>query len=144
MLIDMDGLNKPITKHARKALAKAWRKPAKLGRHIGRLDAAQRHEMRKALKKLRYQAEFMTPLFGQRKAKQFIHQLKGLQDVFGYINDVRMTPRLGEIQRECHASCHAGRAASYAAGYHDAEAARVWRRGSKAWRKLERSPRFWV
>src|SRR5262249_2580267 len=80
ILNDMDGLNKPITKHARKALAKAWKKPAKLGRHLDRLDAAQRHEMRKALKKLRYQAEFMTPLFGQREAKQFIRQLKALQD----------------------------------------------------------------
>src|SRR5262245_14714893 len=80
MLDEIDGLNKPITKHARKVLAKAWKKPSKLGRHLDRLDAAQRHETRKALKELRYQAEFMAPLFDKRECAQFIRQLKGLQD----------------------------------------------------------------
>jgi triphosphatase len=144
VLNEIGGLNKPITKHARKALAKAWKKPAKLARHLDRLDAAQRHEMRKALKKLRYLAEFMAPLFNQGEGKRFIRQLKALQDVFGYINDARMTARLIEIQQQRQVGSGAARAASYAAGHHDAEAAHVWRRASKAWRKLERSPRFWA
>jgi len=144
MLKEIDGLNKPMTKHARKVMAKAWKKSAKLGRHLDSLDSTQRHEMRKALKKLRYQAEFMAPLFNKRDGKQFIHQLKALQDVFGYVNDVRMAPRLIEIQRERQAGSDAARAASYAVGHHDAEAAHVWHRAAKAWRKLERSPRFWA
>jgi len=143
-LEEVDGLNKPMTKYARKVLAKAWKKPAKLGRHLDTLDSAQRHEMRKALKKLRYQAEFMAPLFDKREGQKFIHQLKALQDVFGYINDVRMAPRLIEIQRERQAGSDAARAASYTVGHHDAEAAHIWRRAGKAWRKLERSPRFWA
>src|SRR5262245_5834893 len=85
-LEEVAGFNKPITKYARKVLAKAWKKPAKLGRRLDTLDAAQRHEMRKALKKLRYQAEFMAPLFDKRDGRKFIRQL----DVFGYANDVRM------------------------------------------------------
>ena len=40
-LEEVDGLNKPITKYARKVLAKAWKKPAKLGRHLDTLDSAQ-------------------------------------------------------------------------------------------------------
>jgi len=143
-LEEADGLNKPIAKYAREVLAKAWKKPAKLGRHLDSLDSAQRHDMRKALKKLRYQAEFMAPLFDKRDGKEFIHQLKALQDVFGYLNDVRMAPRLTEIQREQQAGSDAARAASYAIGHHDAEARHVWRRAGKAWRKLERSPRFWA
>jgi triphosphatase len=143
-LEEVDGLNKPITKYARKVLAKAWKKPAKLGRHLDILDSAQRHEMRKALKKLRYQAEFMAPLFDKREGQQFIHQLKALQDVFGYINDVRMAPRLIEIQRERQAGSDAARAANYAVGHHDAEARHVWRQAGKAWRKLERSTWFWA
>jgi triphosphatase len=143
-LEEINGLNKPITKHARKVLAKAWKKPAKLGRHLNFLDSAQRHEMRKALKKLRYHAEFMAPLFDKRDGKQFIRQLKALQDVFGYINDVRLAPRLIEIQQERQAGSDAARAANYALGHHEAEAAHVWRRAAKAWRKLERSPQFWA
>jgi CHAD domain-containing protein len=99
--------------------------------------------MRKALKELRYQAEFMAPLFDKRETAQFIHQLQALQDVFGYLNDVHMTPRLIEIQQERQAGGDAARAASYVLGYHDAETAHVWRRAGKAWRKLERSPHFW-
>jgi inorganic triphosphatase YgiF len=143
-LEEIDGLNKPITRHARKVLAKAWKKPTKLGRRLERLDSAQRHEMRKALKELRYQAEFMAPLFDKREAEQFIHQLKALQDVFGYINDVRMASRLVEIQQQRQAGSDAARAAGHALGHHNAEAAHVWRRAGKAWRKLERTPRFWV
>jgi len=133
---EVDNLNKPITKYARKVLAKAWKKPAKLGRHLDTHDSAQRHEMRKALKKLRYQAEFMVPLFDRRDGKRFIRQLKALQDVFGY--------RLIEIQRERQAGSDAARAASYAVGHHDAEAGHVWCQAGKAWRKLECSPRFWA
>src|SRR5262249_8641810 len=104
----------------------------------------QRHEMRKALKKLRYQAEFMVPLFDRRDGQRFIRQLKALQDVFGYLNDVRMAPRLIEIERERQAGSDAARAASYAVGHHDAEVSHVWSRAAKAWRKFERSPRFWA
>ena len=66
----------------------------KLGQNLGRLDAEHRHKLRKALKNLRYQAEFFAPLFGRRDAHRFIERLKTLQDVFGYINDVRMAPGL--------------------------------------------------
>jgi CHAD domain-containing protein len=60
-----------ITKHVRKVLAKAWKKPTKLGRLLESLDSAQRHEMRRALKKLRYQAEFMAPLFDKFPRRRF-------------------------------------------------------------------------
>jgi len=48
------------------------------------------------------------------------------------------------FQQERQAGNDAARAASYALGHHNAEAAHVWRRAGKAWRKLERSPRFWA
>ena len=73
-----------------------------------------------------------------------MHQLKGLQDIFGYMNDVDMAPRPITIQQERQAGNDAARAASYTLGHHEAEAPHVWRRVNKAWHKLERSPRFWV
>jgi len=53
--------------------------------------------------------------------------LKTLQDVFGYINDVRMAPRLIEVQKQRNAGIGAARAASYTVGRHEAEAAHLWR-----------------
>jgi CHAD domain-containing protein len=38
---------------------------------------------------LRYQAEFLAPLFKRRAMRRFVEQLKALQDAFG-INDARM------------------------------------------------------
>jgi triphosphatase len=132
----------PITKYARKVLRKAWKKSTNLGQNLKRLDAEQRHEMRKSLKNLRYQTEFFAPLFEPRDTRHFIKRLKTLQDVFGYINDVRMAPRLLEVEKQRNAGIDAARAAAYI-GRHEAEAAHVWREAPKAWKDLERSPRFW-
>ena len=112
---------RPITKHARKVLRKAWKKSAELGQNLKRLDSEQRHEMRKALKNLHYQTEFFAPLFERRDMRRFIEQLKTLQDVFGYINDVRTAPRLIEVQKQRNAGIDAARAAAYAIGRHEAE-----------------------
>jgi CHAD domain-containing protein len=99
-LADNPRLERPVMGHARKALRKAWKKAAKLGRNLEKLDAERRYEMRKALKKLRYQAKFFAPLFATDGPERFIERLTKLQDVFGYINDVRMAPNLVEERRE--------------------------------------------
>jgi triphosphatase len=125
-----------------KVLAKTWKKSAKYGREIERLNGERRHEMRKALKKLRYQTEFLAPLF-KRDTEQFIKQLKALQDVFGYINDVRVASRLTDLRKEYHGSVDTIKAASYIVGWHEAEANHVWRQAGKAWKALESSRRFW-
>ena len=91
-LAENPSLEKPVAGHARKVLRKTWKKATKLGRNLKKLDGEHRHEMRKALKELRYQAEFFAPLFDKRDTERFIERLKILQDVFGYINDVRMAP----------------------------------------------------
>jgi inorganic triphosphatase YgiF len=143
-LEDNGELERPIAKHARKVLQKAWKKPKRLGRDLDRLDGEHRHEMRKALKKLRYQAEFFAPLFEQRESARFVKQLKTVQHVFGYINDVRMASKLSEIQKERQAGEDAARAAGYTAGRHEAEAKHVWCRAGKTWKDLKRSPRFWA
>ena len=136
-------LDRPVVGHGRKALRKTWKKAAKLGRRLEKLDAEERHEMRKVLKKLRYQAEFFAPLFARKESECFIERLKTLQDVFGYINDVRMAPKLAELCEQGGANTLAERATGYAEGYHEARTAHVWRDAGGAWRGLKRAKRFW-
>jgi inorganic triphosphatase YgiF len=143
-LEDRRDLDQRVIQHARRVLAKAWKKPAKLGQKLRTLDVEGRHEMRKALKTLRYQAEFFAPLFNTTKTEPFIADLKNVQDVFGYINDVRMVPHLIEAQQKHQPSVAVARAASYVAGRHEAEAARVWQKASKVWKALKHSPHFWA
>ena len=136
-------LEKSVAGHASMVLGKTWKKAAKLGRKLEKLDADHCHEMRKVLKTLRYQAEFFAPLFGKRHTERFIERLKALQDVFGYINDVRMAPKLVELQKQSNAGIDAARAASYAVGHHEAQAAHVWRSAGDAWNDLKHARRFW-
>jgi inorganic triphosphatase YgiF len=142
-LQEIPKLERPIAKHARKVLRKTWKKPEKLGRGLDELNEEQRHELRKSLKKLRYQAEFFAPLFAKARTDRFIARLKELQDIFGYINDARMAPKLAEIQKEQQAGEEAAKAAGYAIGRHEAEAGHLWKQGRKAWKKLERTRQFW-
>lgn len=137
-------LDGPVTKLARTVLSKAWKKSERCGKHLQHLEGEERHEMRKALKKLRYQAEFFAPLFKSKNARSFIARLKSLQDVFGYVNDVGMAPRLVEVCKDSGAGSEAGAAARYIVGRHETESLHVWRQARKAWKDLQRTNHFWV
>jgi inorganic triphosphatase YgiF len=141
---DSAGLQAPVRGFAAAALARGWKKTARRGKHLARLTPEARHELRKALKELRYMSEFFGSLFPARKVKPFVKELKRLQDVFGYLNDVAMAKALDRI---CDAYCadngEAQRAAGYVQGWHDVKAERTWEGAAKAWRRLEKRPRFW-
>ena len=62
------------------------------------LQLSQKHKMCRTLTKLRYLTEFFAPIFPSKDVKSFVKQLKTLQDVFGYINDVRMEEQLVRLQ----------------------------------------------
>ena len=50
----------------------------KRGRHFKSLTPEKRHRLRIAVKKLRYHADFLLPLYGQRKSvKRFSDRLAG-------------------------------------------------------------------
>jgi len=137
------GLQAPVENYADKLLQKRWKKAGKLGRSIESLEGERQHRMRKALKKLRYTAEFLAPLYPKAKEKPFIKRLKTLQDVFGYVNDVRMAGQIRDI-----ASSHCEEpapliAAGVVLGRHEAKAPDVWAQAPKAWRRLKASGPFW-
>jgi CHAD domain-containing protein len=127
----------------REVLGKTWKKADKLGRNLRKLDAEHRHEMRKALKKLRYQAEFFVPLFGKRDSERFIERLKTLQDVFGYVHScaarAASTPALLCFCSAtiCGASAHRCRRPSRSTGRTCVAST------GEAWDHLNGARRFW-
>jgi inorganic triphosphatase YgiF len=141
---DNANLQAPVRAFAAAALARSWKKTAKRGPDLARLTPEERHEMRKALKGLRYMSEFFGSLHPARKVERFVKELKALQDVFGYMNDVSMAKALDAI---CDSYCAdnrvAHRAAGYVQGWHDVKAERAWEGVTKAWDRLEKRPRFW-
>jgi inorganic triphosphatase YgiF len=135
----------PVTKLARSALRKRWRKVADSGKRLDELTIEQRHAMRKALKTLRYTAEFFAGLYPEHAARRFIKEIRSLQEVFGYLNDVVAAERLNAICHErCADSREAQRAAGFVLGWHNARAAHAWKHAHKGWHRLDALPRFWA
>ena len=139
-----DGLDQPLAGFASHAVSGAWKKVVKQGKQIDTLDREQRHEMRKSLKALRYTLEFFESLYEPGDVRPFVRELKKLQDIFGYVNDVETARVLEKISEErCGESREAQRAAGYVIGWHAAQAAQSWDRAKKSWKDLKKAAPFW-
>ena len=78
---------KAAKKVLRQRLKKLRSQVVKEGRKFLSLEESRQHQVRKRLKRLRYLAEFVAPLFSARKFKKFITSLKPVQDALGLYND---------------------------------------------------------
>ena len=87
-------LGEPARRYAEGVLAQRYRKLRKLGVHLATATPQERHATRIAGKKLRYAAEFFSPLFSRKKARRFTDALADLQNVLGALNDAAITGRL--------------------------------------------------
>ena len=92
---DLRQLAEPTINFASRILSGQHVKVLKRGRHFKSLTPEKRHRLRIAVKKLRYHADFLLPLCGQRKSvKRFSDRLAGLQDELGAYNDMATTASL--------------------------------------------------
>jgi triphosphatase len=93
-----DDRDRPARVFAAKALDTSRRRVKKRGRHLSELDDEERHEVRKAAKKLRYAAEFFAGLFGEKRERRrhraFVDALAELQDQLGLLNDLATAPQM--------------------------------------------------
>ena len=109
------------------------------GRRFKRLDAAGRHRVRIAAKKLRYVADAFAPLHGAT-AEAYLDRLAAVQDELGRANDLRMAqqmlPGLGLD------AALAGRLHGALACAMDAQESQAGGRAS-AWRALREMRPFW-
>lgn len=134
----------PIGELSGQALKKRWKKVVKHAHGIETLTAEQRHELRKELKKLRYVVEFFSPLYPAKRVDPFLKRLKGLQTVFGDLNDaaiVRATLTEAEVFSADNPA--AQRAAGWVLGSSQARAEVSWTRATALWRSLKKARPFW-
>lgn len=87
-------LDEPVLQIAGGILERRARRAAKDGKRIGHLDQAGRHELRKALKKLRYSAAFLESLYPEELTGPYLRALSELQDVLGALNDLTVGRQL--------------------------------------------------
>jgi len=126
---------------AHRALNRRWRPVDRLARRWQQLDQEQRHDLRKRAKKLRYTAEFFSPLYQRKPVQRYIERLQALQQILGEMNDgVAAQALLVQFAREDPSLEHAvGLIAGWLA--HVAQQSEL--KLASALKKLERTPAFW-
>lgn len=84
----LNPLGIPGAQAAEAVLSRHHKRLLKLGKNITTMPADQRHQLRIALKKARYAAEFFAPLYDQNQSKPYLRRLRALQDGLGHLNDL--------------------------------------------------------
>jgi triphosphatase len=86
--------NQSLIDLADKLLAKRHRQVKKRGKGFKELTTAERHELRIAVKKLRYTTEFFRGLYPSKRSKSYLAAQRGLQESLGHLNDVAVAEHL--------------------------------------------------
>src|SRR5260370_18033 len=73
---------------ADRLLAERRKRTLKRGAHFARQSAERRHDLRVALKKLRYATEFFRSLYDRKSVQRYLRHLTELQAALGHLNDV--------------------------------------------------------
>lgn len=92
---DLSALAAPALGFAQRTLSTQYAKVLKRGRHLKSMNPDERHQLRLAVKKLRYGTDFLLPLCGEGKmVKRFRDRLAELQEELGAYNDMATTASL--------------------------------------------------
>lgn len=126
------------------ALAKSWKRVRKRGRKFGSLDVEQRHQLRKALKGLRYTAEFFRSFYPKKDVAAFLEKTKRVLEVFGHLNDAAMAGEMLEASGiAARPEPLMQRGVGWLLGAGQTRAEIDWRDAGRAWRDLKHALPFW-
>lgn len=136
---------------ARRALTRQTKKVCKKLEAFTQLSPTEQHELRIAVKKLHYGAEFFETIFPGRtsRRRRFIRGLKELQAALGRLNDIRIHEEIArDIVHSRDAAPTPGNAREafgmgLVRGSELAELGRLSGAANAAGKKLKRLPRFW-
>ncbi|MEM9783080.1 MAG: CHAD domain-containing protein, partial [Pseudomonadota bacterium] len=135
----------PFVELAEGAGRRADRRVRKRARDVETLDHDARHDLRKALKTLRYVVEFCAAAWPAKRSERFVKALKRLQTLFGDLNDAAMAEALflADDAPAAHDPA-AARAAGRLIGGSLAMADHAWEGVLARWRDFEKARRPWV
>jgi len=143
------GLSEPLQTVASKLSSHRQRKVLKLGRKFKTLSADERHNVRIALKQLRYASEFFANLYPNKKTRSYVSNLKNLQNALGAANDVSVAEDVckslvASIRRGTKDSAALQSAAGKVLGWHSRAASEAEESIVKHWKIFAKSRPFWL
>ena len=131
-------MGEPLLDLAPGLVERLARKTRRRGRHIRRRSETELHELRKAMKKLRYGIEFVAPLHKAKRVSSYLHRCKLLQEKLGALNDAAVAVTLaGRLAQHDAALAPAALAVSV---WGDARRAEAHYDLRKAWRAFRDAP----
>lgn len=137
-----------LSRVAKRLLNRQQTRAMKRGRKAKDGDEANLHRLRIALKKLRYTAEFLAPLYPRRKLKHYVRELRGLQEHLGAINDIaHVRAAMATFLRETdnkRTSPGERYAAGLVAGWYRARRPKIAKTALKRWKKFRKVKAFWT
>jgi len=137
-----------LSRVAKRLLDRQQARALKRGRKARDGDEANLHGLRIALKKLRYTAEFLAPLYPRRKVKHYVRELRALQEHLGAINDIaHVRATIAKLLRETEAKRPAPGeryAAGLVAGWYRARRPHIAKQALKRWKKFRKVKPFWA
>jgi triphosphatase len=143
--------NAPVRALARALFEDRSKKAQRRLKKFEELEAEERHQLRIAVKKLRYAGEFFAGVFPKRaKARsRYLAILKELQDTLGELNDWAVHEQIarslvdGKPQRGKAVSRNVVFALGLVRGHEGASIARLMAAAAKSRKRLAAAPRFW-
>lgn len=136
----------PLHDMARNALKDRYEIVLALGQSIDTLTVLQRHELRLALKKLRYAADFFSGLFPKKAVRTGIKALSELQDALGGFNDAASTAALLDTAVAATPEKRRApieRAALFVKGWAAYRADQAWMHARESWDGFAGKKPFW-
>lgn len=137
-------LAEPAAGFSGRIMTRTHRRALKRGRGFGSLRPEARHQLRLALKKLRYTAEFFLPLHEGAAARKYLGRLARLQDALGLANDAATTHELLADLRGGKAGPELHFAAGAVHGWQSCRTIEAGRQLRRRWRKFEAATPFWT
>ena len=123
--------------HVRRRLSKLRRQVVRDATHFDALAFDEQHRVRKRLKRLRYLASFVAPLFPKRRVSDWLEAVEPAQDALGRHIDQAVAAARFEA-----AAAHDARA-WFAVGWLRARLKDSAREGRRALEKLRKADPFW-
>ncbi|WP_162180416.1 CYTH and CHAD domain-containing protein [Methylocapsa aurea] len=140
---ELPRLTEPAKRFAAETLERLHKRALKRGRGLLEMPPEERHQLRIALKNLRYAAEFFSVLFGGgAKSRPYIRAVAQLQDGLGAYNDEASAAQLLQ-DLDAAAGSQVAKASGVILGWCGRGAVIGDANLGKAWKSFKRTRLFW-
>lgn len=138
---DWIAVSQPLHTFAHHALTRRANAVEKLARRWEELNEEQRHTLRKQVKKLRYAAEFFSPIYSAGKVKKYLASQQAMQKVLGAMNDAAVAHQMLQALAASHPRL--GFACGCVAGWYSATGQLAIDHAARALQALREAQPFW-